>query len=73
MNRPGATRDLTLSDTPNSNFSWLMVTTTSGSVVIDQNGGNTVTLASVPVGVWLPVGNATNVQTSSTAVGIMVA
>lgn len=72
-NRPGATRDLSQSDTANDDFSWLMVVTTAGSVIVDQIGGNTTTLASVPVGVWLPVGRATNVRTASTAVGIVVA
>ncbi len=69
----GATRDLAESNTPNDQFNWLMVTTTAGSVIIDQDGGNTTTLASVPVGVWIPTGKATNVQTGSTAVGLMVA
>lgn len=74
MNRPGAARDLAASDTKNdSGFSWILVTTTAGSVVVDQVGGNTTTLATVPLNVWIPVGNATNIQTSSTAVGFMVA
>lgn len=68
----GATRDLAKSDTPNDVFNWVMVTTTSGSVIIDQDGGNSITLASVPAGVWVPVGNGTNIQTGSTAIGLMV-
>ena len=68
----GATKDLAESDTPNAKFKWLMVTTTAGSVIVDQVGGDSTTLASVPVGVWIPVGNATNVKIASTAVGLMV-
>lgn len=68
----GAARDLSKSDTPNDRFNWVLVVTTTGSLVFDQEGGNTTTLASVPVNVWIPVGNATNIQTSSTAVGLMV-
>ena len=68
----GSSRDLAQSDTANDEFNWLMVVTTAGSVVYNQAGGNEITLASVPVGVWIPVGNATNVKTTSTAVGIMV-
>ena len=73
MNEPGAARDIALSDTPNDSFSWVLVTTTSGSLIIDQKGGNSTTLSSVPLGVWIPVGFATNIQTGSTAVGVMVA
>ena len=69
----GAARDLAQSNTPNDRFDWLMVVTTAGSVIVDQDGGNTNTLASVPVGVWIPMSNGTNVATASTAVGIVVA
>ena len=68
----GVTTDLVKSDTANVNFDWFMVTTTAGSVVLDSNGGNSVTLASVPVGVWIPSANATNIKVASTAVGFMV-
>lgn len=72
--RPGAARDLALSDTKNdTGFSWVMVTGTAGSVIVNQVGGNQTTLASVPIGVWVPVGQGTNVRIASTAVGIMVA
>jgi len=68
----GSTKDLAKSDTPNAVFNWVMVTTTSGSVIIDQEGGNQITLAAVPVGVWVPTGKATNITIASTAVGLMV-
>lgn len=73
--KPGAARDLAPSDTRNdAGFSWLMVVGTTGSVVLglDETGGER-TLAIVPVGVWIPVNNATHIKTSSTAVGFMVA
>lgn len=66
-------RDLAKSDTPNDNFNWVMVTTTSGSLVIGKEGGNETTLSSVPIGVWIPAGNATHVTLASTAAGLMVA
>lgn len=72
MSAVGQARDLSKSDTANDKFSWLMVTGSTGSVILDLVGGNEVTLAAVPVGVWIPVGNATNVTTSSTASGFMV-
>jgi hypothetical protein len=68
----GTTRDVVKSDTPNDTFTMVMVTTTSGSVDFDQEGGNNIVLTAVPVGVWVPVGNATNINTATTAVGIMV-
>lgn len=67
----GSTHDITLSDTANDNFDWVMVTGTTGSVIVQHEGGNTTTLASVPVGVWIPVSKGLNVTTASTAVGIM--
>jgi|TARA_R100000049_G_C1920826_1_gene66124 hypothetical protein len=70
----GQARDLAKSDTKNdSGFNWCLVTGTAGSLIIQQSGGNQTTLANVPVGVWIPVGNATNILTSSTASGLMVA
>lgn len=68
----GSTNDLAKSDTANAVFNWVMVVTSPGSLIIGKDGGNTVTLASVPVGVWVPVGNATNIETGSTAVGLIV-
>lgn len=68
-----AARPLTTSNTPNDNFSWLLVTVSSGNVVLDLKGGNEVTLPDIPTGVWIPVGNATNIRTSSTASGFLVA
>lgn len=68
----GTARDITKSDTPNDRFNMVMVTTTSGSLNFDQEGGNNIVLASVPIGVWIPVGTATNIRTASTAVGLMV-
>lgn len=68
----GTTHDLTKSDTANDRFNWVMVTTTTGTLVIGQEGGNVITLASVPVNVWIPVGEATHIKTASTATGLMV-
>lgn len=68
----GLSRDLAKSDTANDEFNRLMVTTTAGSVVYNTNGGNTYTVTVAPVGVWIPVGNATNVRVASTAVGLIV-
>lgn len=68
-----AARDLAKSNTKNDNFSWLMVTTTAGSVIVGREGGNETTLANVPVGQWIPVGQGLYVTTASTAAGIMVA
>lgn len=68
----GTTNDLAKSDTANAKFNWLMVVTSPGAVVYNQKGGNEITLASVPVGVWIPVGKALNVKVASTAVGFMV-
>ena len=67
-----AARDLAKSDTANDRFSWIMVTVAQGSVVLLQEGGNTTTLAEVPIGVWIPVGTALAVTTASTADGLMV-
>lgn len=68
----GSARDLAQSDTANDKFNWLMVVTTAGSVDYDQEGGNNIVLTSVPTGVWIPVGKATNVNTASTAAGLIV-
>jgi hypothetical protein len=68
----GLTQDLAESDTANAEFNWVMVTTTAGSLIIGTAGGDEITLASVPVGVWIPVGEATHVKIASTAVGLMV-
>lgn len=66
-------RDLTPSDSVRTDFQWLMVTTTAGTVVMDTEGGDEITLAAMPVGVWTPVGRMSRVKTASTAVGFMVA
>lgn len=66
-------RPINKSNTPNDQFGWLLVTSTAGSVIFNVLGGNQVTLPSVPTGVWIPVGNATNIMTASTAVGFLVA
>lgn len=69
----GTTKDRAASDTRNGPvFNWLMVTGATGSVVLLQDTGDTITLASVPVGVWVPVGPSTNITTASTATGFMV-
>lgn len=72
MSNIGTARDLTKSDSPNDRFTMIMITGSSGSLEFDQEGGNFIQLASVPMNVWVPVGNATNVRTSSTASGLMV-
>lgn len=68
-------RTLAKSDTKNdSGFNMLMVVTTPGSVVIGNANGSTTTLASVPIGVWVPAGlGAVNIAVASTAVGFLVA
>lgn len=68
----GTAHNLIKSDVPNDRFTMVMVTGVSGTLEFDQEGGNVVALPSVPVGVWVPVGNATNVRIASTALGIMV-
>ena len=67
----GTARDLPKSNSTEDAFNWVMVAT-AGSLVIDQEGGNNVTLAAVPANVWIPVGNAIRIRTVSTAVGFMV-
>lgn len=67
-----AARNLTKSDTPNDNFTWVLVTTTAGTLEIESEGGNIRTITNVPTGVFLYVGNATNVRTASTAAGLIV-
>lgn len=69
----GAARDATLSDVPNGSFNWAMVGTTAGSIIYNSTGGNQTTITNAPVGVWIPLGNATNIRTASTAIGIIVA
>lgn len=66
-------RDLTPDDVVRTDFQWIMVTTTAGSVVMDAEGGDEITLAAMPVGVWTPVGRMQRIKTTSTAVGFMVA
>ena len=68
----GTAHEVVKSNTPNDTFTMLLVTTTVGTVHFDQIGGNDIELTDVPVGVWIPVGNAINVRTTSTAVGIVV-
>lgn len=67
----GTAHDLAASDTDNDEFNWLMVTTT-GNVVYETKGGNSYTMTAVPVGVWMPCGDATNITTASTASGFIV-
>jgi hypothetical protein len=68
----GSSRDLVLSDTPNDQFNMIMIMGTTGTVIYGQEGGNVTTITNARGGVWLPVGNATHVLTSSTATGIVV-
>lgn len=68
----GAARDAVLSDAPNGNFNWVMVGGAAGTVIYNTTGGNTYTITSAPVGVWIPLGNATNIRTASTATNLIV-
>ena len=68
-----AARPLTKSDTAVNNFSWFMVSGTAGSVTYVSEGGNETLIPAVPVGVWMPVGNAIRIKVASTAVGFVVA
>jgi len=69
----GTTRNFTASNTTVDSFNMVMVTTTSGAVSIDQAGGNNVVMSAVPVGVWIPVGNAIRIKsTGTTAAGFLV-
>ena len=69
----GQSRNISTSDVANDRFGWLMVTGTAGSVVYGSQGGNETTLTNVPVGVWVPVGVATHITSSSTATDFIVA
>ena len=69
----GKARNITKSDVKSDTFSWVLVTTTPGDVVILSAGGEVSTLTDVPVGVWVPVGNACSIMIASTAVGFIVA
>lgn len=68
----GTAHNITKSNTPNDRFNMVMVTTTTGTLDVDQEGGNNVVITSVPVGIWIPIGNGINIRTASTAVGILV-
>jgi hypothetical protein len=69
----GTARDLAKSDTANDKFSMLMVTDTSGTVIYNQENGGVVTITNALTGIWIPVGQATNIRAASTAVGFVVA
>jgi ketopantoate hydroxymethyltransferase len=73
MANVGTARDLVKSNTANDKFSMLMVTDTSGSVIYDQENGGVVTITNALTGIWIPVGQAVNVRTASTASGFVVA
>lgn len=69
----GTAHDFTPSDSAVDNFNMFMVTGTSGAVVIDQVGGNSLTLANVPTGQWIPCGEAIRIKSTGTdATGFMV-
>ena len=69
----GTTHDFTPSDSTVDTFNMLIVTGATGDVVIDQQGGNEITLTAVPVGVWIPVGRAIRIKaTGTTATGFLV-
>ncbi len=69
----GSTRNFTPDDATVDQFTMILVTTTSGDVSIDQEGGNNIVLSSVPTGVWIPVGKAIRIKaTGTTAAGFLV-
>lgn len=68
----GTARNIMKSDIPNDRFNMVMVTNTSGTLSFNQVGGNTINIDNVPTGVWIPVGNAVNINNASTATGFMV-
>lgn len=70
----GLGKNVTPNDsTPLPEFNWFMVVTTAGNVSVEFADGNNHTISSVPVGVWMPCGNAVKVRsTGTTAVGIIV-
>ena len=70
----GLSKDVTPSDTNViAEFNWFMITGTGGDVTVELAGGNTHTVSSVPVGVWMPCGNAVKIKATDTdAVGIIV-
>ena len=59
-------RNFTPSNTTNDNFEMFMITTTAGNVAIDYEGGNSEILLAVPVGVWIPCGNAIRIKSTGT-------
>ena len=79
----GMARDFTPSDdvADNDRFNMFMVTDTAGAVAFttfnntkDSGGvGDTVVLAQVPIGQWIPCGEAVRINATGTvATGIMV-
>lgn len=69
----GSTKDFTPDDSTVDSFTMMLVTGAAGDVVLDQVGGNEVTLTAVPVGVWIPVGDAIRIKaTGTTATGFLV-
>lgn len=70
----GVAQNVTPSDSETlSEFNWFMVVTTAGNVSVEFANGQNHTITSVPVGVWMPCGNAVKVRdTDTTAVGIIV-
>ena len=73
MSKYGSAENFTPSDSTVSSFEMFMVTGTSGTVVIDQKGGNTLTLTGVPTNVWMPCGAAVRIKaTGTTATGFIV-
>ena len=69
----GNARDLTASDTAGDEFNWVMVTGAAGTLVYSEAGYIDTTVTIAPLNVWIPVGRATNIKTSSTATGFVVA
>lgn len=65
-------RNITKSDTPGTRFTMVLVTTTPGTLVVEKEGGQVDTLQGIPTNVWIPVGNATNIRTTSTSDGYVV-
>ena len=68
----GTTRNFTPSDVTEDSFNMLLAGS-PGDVVIDQVGGDQVTLTNIPINVWIPVGNAIRIRaTGTTAASFMV-
>jgi hypothetical protein len=70
----GLSRNVTPNDgTSLPEFNMFMVVTTAGDVSVEFASGQNHTISSVPIGVWMPCGDAVKIRdTGTTAVGIIV-